>query len=299
MTNLPLVILFGVISTIQTHLAKALERQGIEIFEQIKARLQRSGEKIEGGIRKPVIYSIGFVLNHTVFIWAVLAQPYGPPALFTSMFGLGLVFLMIYAANVMKEKITRMEAWGASAIVTGTLVIGVEAIFRPEADRFTMNLDGMLVALAVWSVAGLMFILASRRSSNLNLVALAFGAFAGGFGGLDPFLKGVGQGYGGDPRLIPQTFAGMALFIASFVVGFLGFIITQFGFVRKARASVQIASYNAAYVGLPVILQAILLPNYPMFPTTIGAIVLILLGIVLMQTFKPSNRQSSIVNRKS
>jgi len=117
MTNLPLVILLGVISTIQTHLAKALERQGIDVFEQVKARLQRNGNKIAGCIRKPVIYTIGFILNHTVFIWAILAQPYGPPALFTSMFGVGLVFMLLYAIMVMKEKIAPVEIWGIAAVL--------------------------------------------------------------------------------------------------------------------------------------------------------------------------------------
>jgi drug/metabolite transporter (DMT)-like permease len=286
MTNTPLVILLGIISTIQTHLAKALERQGIEVFEQIKAKLQKTGQPVEGGIKKPIIYTIGFILNQVVFIWAVIAQPYGPPALFTSMFGIGLVFLMAYAAAVMKEKITRLETWGAAVIIAGTLVIGAENIFRQDADRFTMNLNGMFVALVVWTALGLIFIFTTKRTRNLNHIGLAFGAFAGGLGGLDPFLKGVGQSHGGDPHIIPQNFVGMALFVASFVVGFLAFLVTQFGFAKKVRASMLIPAYNAAYVGLPVVLQFILLPNYAIYWTTILGVCLIIGGIILMQAFK-------------
>jgi hypothetical protein len=28
-------------------------------------------------------------LNNTLFVWSTLAQPFGPPALFSSMFGIG------------------------------------------------------------------------------------------------------------------------------------------------------------------------------------------------------------------
>ena len=183
MTNIPLVLLLGIISTIQTHLAKALERQGIEVFEQIKAKLQRSGQPVEGGLKKPVIYTIGVALNNTLFIWATLAQPYGPPALFSSMFGVGLVFLMVYAAAVLKERITRREMAGAAAIVLGTLAIGYENIARADTmDRFTMDLDALFLALGIWLVLSLAFVVTASRSRDLRLIALAFGLLAGGFG---------------------------------------------------------------------------------------------------------------------
>jgi hypothetical protein len=38
-----LILLLGILSTTQTHLAKALERQAIETFDLIRARLKRTG----------------------------------------------------------------------------------------------------------------------------------------------------------------------------------------------------------------------------------------------------------------
>lgn len=283
MTNLPLVLLLGILSTIQTHLAKALERQGIEVFEQVQARLQKSGQPVEGGLKKPLIYTIGFVLNQTLFVWPILAQPYGPPALFSSMFGVGLVFLMGYAALVLKEKITCRELGGAAVIVAGTLVIGIENISRPGLDRFSMNLESLLAALGAWLLLALAFAIISLRSANLGLVALAFGALAGGLGSLDPFFKGVGQNYGGQPGLLPSTLTGTAFFAASFVVGFLAFVVTQIGFARKVRASRLVPAYNAAYIGLPVVWQALLLPDYQVTWVTAAGLLLILGGVAAMQ----------------
>lgn len=288
MTNVPLVLFLGLIFTLQNHLAKALERQGIEVFAQIKARLHKSGAPVEGGVKKPLIYTIGLVLNNTLFIWSVLAQPHGPPALFTSVYGMGLVFLMIYAAVVMKERLRAMEAWGAGLIVTGSLLIGLENLSRQGVDRFSMNLEGMFAALVLLVAAGLAgLILAGRagspgRSGRLNLTGLAFGAFAGSLGGLDPFLKGVGQNHGGDPSLIPHSLIGMVIFLASFGVGFLAFLITQVGFAKGARASILVPAYNATYVGLPVVLQSILLPGYGVYASTLLSLGLVIGGMVLM-----------------
>ena len=284
MPNIPLVLLLGIISTIQTHLAKALERQGIEVFEQIKAKLQRSGQPVEGGLKKPVIYTIGVALNNTLFIWATLAQPYGPPALFSSMFGVGLVFLMVYDAAVLKERITRREMAGAAAIVLGTLAIGYENIARADTmDRFTMDLDALFLALGIWLVLSLAFVVTASRSSDLRMIALAFGLLAGGFGSLDPFFKGVGQNYGGPSGFLPSNAIGTVIFSASFVIGFLAFVVTQIGFAKKVRASLLVPAYNAAFIGLPVLWQVLLLPGYRLSWMTALGLALILAGVAAMQ----------------
>ena len=291
MTNIPLVLLLGLVSTIQTHLAKALERQGIEVFEQLKAKLQKTGAPVEGGLKKPVIYTVGLILNNTLFVWSILAQPYGPPALFTSVFGMGLVFLMGYAAWVLKEKITRRELVGAGFIVTGTLVIGFENVIRPEWDRFTMDLSALLVALSIWLVLNLILVVAASRSHDLRLVALAFGLLAGGLGSLDPFFKGVGQNYGGHSEILPANKIGAIFFTSSFVIGFLAFVVTQVGFARKVPASLLVPVYNAAFIGLPVIWQAVLLPEGRTTGISVTGILLILVGVIGMQFRVRGNTQ--------
>jgi len=280
MTNIPLVLLFGMLFSIQVHLAKALQRQGIEIFEQIKKR-----QVVQGGLRKPVIYTVGVILNNTLFIWSTLAQPYGPPALFSSMFGVGLVFLMIYAAVVLKESINRREVVGATAIILGTLAIGYENVLRGEMlDRFTMNLSAFFLILGAWLTFSVLFIFSTNRSGNLKIMALAYGLLAGSLGGLDPFLKGVGQNYGGASAVIPATTLGNIIFVSSFVIGFLAFVITQIGFARKVRASLLVPAYNAAFIGLPVFWQLFLLPDYSLTIWTALGLTLIISGVAAMQT---------------
>lgn len=286
MSNIPLVIFLGILSTIQTHLAKALERQGIDVFRQIKAKLQKDGQHIQGELKKPIIYTIGIILNNTLFIWSTLAQPYGPPALFSSMFGVGLVFLLLYAALVLKEPITRLEIAGAAAILAGTLLIGIDNISQAGMDRHTMDLASMLVVLVVWLIISLVFIILTSRTGDLNLVALAYGLLAGSLGSLDPFFKGVGQNYGGQSSLLPSTSIGTAFFAASFIIGFIAFVVTQVGFSRRVRASLLVPAYNAAFISLPLLWQTFLLPGFHLSWLSIAGLFLILAGVVTMQLFK-------------
>jgi drug/metabolite transporter (DMT)-like permease len=285
-TNIPLVLLLGIVSSLLTHLAKALERQGIEVFDQIRARLQKAGRPVEGGLRKPAIYTLGVILNNTLFVWSTLAQPYGPPALFSSMFGIGLVFLMVYARAILKEKLTWLEIAGAAAILVGTLAIGLDNLIRAEMDRFSMNLTALFVALGLWLALSLAFVVLADRARSLGLIALAYGLLAGGLGSLDPFFKGVGQNYGGRSGYLPSNPLGSVLFISSFVIGFLAFLVTQFGFAKKARASLLVPAYNAAFIGLPILWQLLLLPGYRLSWLTVCGAVLILAGVAGMQAFK-------------
>jgi drug/metabolite transporter (DMT)-like permease len=281
--NVPLAILIGLISTTLLHLSKALERQGIEIFDQLRARIKRTGERVEGGIKKPIIYSIGVVLNNTIFIYAIIAQRYAPPAIYTSMFGVGLVFLMFYAWKVLGERITLRHALGSVAIIIGTVVIGLENIFRQSVNRFDMSLTPTLILVGAFIFAGSIAMTLAGRTAKSHLVAGVFGIFCGGYGSLDPFLKGIAQNISGQPEWIPGTLQGWAIFLPSFVIGFLSFALTQVAFAKKTPASVFVPVYNASYVLLPVVLQVALLPTYTLYWSTYSGIATIILGIALMR----------------
>jgi drug/metabolite transporter (DMT)-like permease len=284
--NTWIAILIGIISTTQLHLAKALERQGIEVFEQLRAHMKKTGQQVEGGLRKPVLYTMGLTLNNSIFIYPLIAQRYAPPAVYTSMFGIGLVFLMIYAARVLKEEITRKQVAGSAAIIVGTLVIGVENILRSGYDRSGMALTPTLVLVGAFLVIGTVGLILASQANKPESVAVAFGLFCGGCGSLDPFLKGVAQNLSGSPEWMPGSWLGWAIFLPSFVIGFIAFAVTQVGFARKAPAGLLIPAYNASYILLPILLQVVLLPTYLLYWSTYTGMTLIILGMVLMRDIK-------------
>jgi uncharacterized membrane protein len=103
---------------------------------------------------------------------------------------------------------------------------------------------------------------------------------------LDPIFKATGQSSGGQTTLLPSTPAGWVIFLLSFLCGFFAFTFTQWGFARKAQASVLVPCYNSLYVVFPIIIQMIALPGFITTGYTFVGVIMIVIGIVLMQIFK-------------
>nr|MDO8115041.1 hypothetical protein [Candidatus Sigynarchaeota archaeon] len=271
-------ILFGIINTVLIHIAKSMERQGIEIFDQLRAAMKK--ERIEGPtkekLKKPTIYIVGLVLNNLSSLWALLAGLFGPPSMYTSMFGIGLIALLIYSRKVLKEETHRIEICGAISIIAGTLIIGLESINRPFMNMASVSILNAFLAVFIFFIAGAVVIVFSLKWHK-SIIGFAFGLVAGGCGGLDPFFKG----------LLSAEAQGLVALAFSFVLGTIAFLITQWGFARKARANVLVPAYNSTYVVLPVIFQVLLLPGFELYPTTVAGLALVIAGIVLMKAFKP------------
>ncbi|MBN2152502.1 MAG: hypothetical protein JW839_13705 [Candidatus Lokiarchaeota archaeon] len=280
-----IVILIGIADTVQLHLAKSMQRQGIEIFDQIRAKLKKEHLDIEGKVKKPVIYLIGLVLNNIEPAWLVLANMFGSyPALVTSMFGVGLVVLMVYSVKVLHEDVSRREATGAAIIISGTLVLGLEAYFRPDypEERIDKGAAYMFTIVFAAFAAALMFI-ATRTKSSRN-VAIAFGITAGGFGGQDIIFKMLGQ-------QDLSSIVGWLVFLSSFAIAFLAFLFTQLGFARKAPASLLVPAYDASYIIVPLLFQALLLPGFEIWWSTVAGAALVIAGIALMKGFTRERAQ--------
>jgi hypothetical protein len=278
------VILLGILSTTQTHLAKALERQGIETLDLVQARFKRTDDRIEGQAGKPLIYVAGLALNHTTFIYHLFVAPLGgTTALYTSMYGVGLIALLLYSTRVMKERISRLELLGAAAILLGTLAVGLAGIHHPPLDMSAMSIEPTVTTVILLLGGCLALMVLSLRNGAPDAIALAFGLGAGACGSLDPFLKAVGQTAGGGRAFAPHTAAGWILLGSSFLVGEAAVFVTQWGFYRRARASVLVPAYNCSYIVVPVGLQAFLLPGYALDRTTGAGLALIMLGFALLR----------------
>jgi uncharacterized membrane protein len=210
-------ILLGILSTVQLHLAKAMERQGIEVFDQIRAKIKKEAMSPEiAGFKKPVIYIVAQVLNNTIFLYIMLSDMFGPASYFTSMFGVGLVVLMTYSAKVLKEKIQPIEYLGSVILITGTLLLGIDAIFEqnPAATYATMNTNVVWTFFSIMGVAGAGLIAYSYKTGKAT--GLIFGIFGGFFSCFDPIFKAVGQQLGGTAGILRSTTYGWVFFLISF-----------------------------------------------------------------------------------
>ena len=268
---------FGFLNTATLHLAKGMQRQGIETLRW--RRLARH-ERSRG---KALIYIVGISLNNLSALWMVLANRFAPPAYATGMFGLGLVLLLFYSHFVLGERVTAANYTGAALIVVGTALFAVHAVALPQPPN--ARLDPRIVAffaVGYLGLSGLAAIVTTRKPEPLRL-ALAFGLFTGGAASLDPVLKAVGQTAGGEATLLPSATWGWIPFALSFVLGTVSFLSVQYAFLRKADASAMVPVQTSTYVLVPMVVQILALPGYRASMLLAYGVVLIIAGIVLTQ----------------
>lgn len=283
-----LVILLGVASTTQNHMAKALERQGISALAALKAHFSRNHDsrtnpRAAYQRRSGWLYITGLILNHTVFVYHLLVAPLGgTTASYTSMYGVGLVVMVVYSTRVMGERLSTQELLGIAFILGGTLLIGIDGVSRSSLDMGKMDMNATLTSLALLLAACACLLVLGLRNGTQQGIALSFGLTAGALGTLDPFLKGVAQTAGGG-AFTPGSVTGWILLALSFFIGEIAFLVTQWGFYRQARASILVPALNSSYIGVPVALQSFLLPGYSLTPATVAGLVLIISGFLLVR----------------
>ncbi|MHA1272882.1 MAG: hypothetical protein ACTSVV_04670 [Promethearchaeota archaeon] len=279
-------LLFGLASTCTLHLAKAMERHGIEIFN-FKKSFKEKG-------KKPLIYIIGLVFNNIVVLWQILGLMFGPAAVFSSVFGIGLIILMLYSHYILKEDISKIELFGAILIILGTTAVGFLYIIEPSVieevnyDRFYFLI---IIIVIVFSI-----LLIFSFKTNIG-VAFIFGAIAGSFGGIDNVLKRIGL-KAGFMELINSILSlsqeGI-IFLFSLISANLAFLITQIGFGKKADASKLVPMYNSFYIIMPIIFELVIFDNVYLSIWKILAIGVIIIGIFLMNLF--TNPEKLIIQK--
>lgn len=271
-------LIFGMISTLCVHLGKAMERHGIETFKR--------GKKLKEKGKKPLIYFIGVIFNQSVVLWQIIAMQYTSAAVFASVFGLGLVLLMLYSHFILHEDIHKPEILGSILIIIGTTMIGfIQVIEPPNAEN--VNYDKLYFALIIFMIIFMVLILTSAKT-RIG-VAVIFGVVAGIFAGLDNIFKRIGLKEGilnvGNSQTLP-------IFIISFVLANLAFVICQIAFAKDADASKLVPIYNSFYIAFPILFELIIYDGYYVSPGKIIALSIIITGIFCMQSFKDPHKSS-------
>ncbi len=279
--------IIGLIATSQIHLAKGLQRFGIEgfskgaVFPTSRKRLSRKR-----------LYILALILNNLAFLWVMIANMFAPPAAYTSMFGFGLIVLMLFSEKVLGEKVGKIRHAGAILLAIGTFFLGWAGIrsgrgFSGGAIMAQINLPLVLwVILAFFTVMGLILAVARARRCSPRSLGIIIGVITGVSGACDPLFKAIAQHYGGISGLLPSSPAGWALFLFSFLFGTIALLLTQVGFAWKADATVVVPAHNMALIIFPLLLLQAALPDYPLTMLHLPGILLAGAGTVLLFIFK-------------
>lgn len=285
MSNALLAMLFGFIGTVLFHLGKGMQKSGIGFIRVVRNHVvcrSLKGSFTPQEIRTGSIYIIGIIINNSLILWILLANIYAPPSYFSSVFGIGIIALVLYARLVLQETITGINYIGMALVVIGTVVLGVESIRRVELSIADVNLTMLWIIIAGYMLFSIICIGVMLKISRPYLIGVSFGLFTGGAASLDPVLKGVAQNYGGIPGLVPSSMEGWCIFFLSFIFASASFIGTQWGFIKNSPASIQVPVASSVYVCFPIMMQGITLPGFKITPFTITGMLLVVGGILFL-----------------
>jgi len=279
-------MIYGIVGSVLFNLSKGMQRQGIDALSFIfpKRGKRRAAEDRPGSKKNIALYATGFVLNNSLGFFAILANRYGPSSYYTSMFGIGIIALMLYSGIILKEPLHLLQYAGAIVLTLGTLILGYDGILRPKMTMAGISLPAAGIVLAASFLVGAFLLFYARRKNGLVVLGVIYGMLIGFAASLDPILKGIGQNLGGGERYLPRLPLGWVIFLTSFFFATLSFVTSQWAFSRGIRASVLIPSQNFAYITYPILFQAVSLPGFRFTRIAAWGLGVTILGIVIMQT---------------
>ncbi len=269
-------MLIGVIGTSVIHMSKGLMKLGL---------LKLRASHFSGGSRRTAtaVYTTGMILNFTTPFWVMVANVFAPTVFYTSMYGSGLIALLIFSRFVLHEQLHRRHLVGAAIIIVGTGVLGAGELLGVPAKLSWPQLDPLIVITVVWVLGGIFPAALSRRRS-IGFQEILFGLAAGGMAALDALLKGVAQQSGETSSFIPASTPGIILLASSFLVAAGAFGMIQWSYLRHCRASIMGTVYDLSYVGLPVLLFALLRPEYGLTGYNVAGLVVLSAGALLVHS---------------
>jgi drug/metabolite transporter (DMT)-like permease len=286
MSNSAMAMIYGIVGSVLFNISKGMQRQGIETLISIfpKKRNPPDNEPRANSLKNITLYAAGFILNNSLGFFAILANRHAPSSYFTSMFGIGIIALMLYSGIFLKEPIHPLQYVGAFVLAAGTLILGYDGIVRENMTMASVNLPAAGIVIGASLLIGFFLLLFARRTRSLLVLGVIYGLFIGFAASLDPVLKGIGQNLGGGERYLPKLSLGWVIFLSSFLFATLSFGASQWIFSRGVRASVLIPSQNFAYIIYPIFVQAVTLPGFKLKGLTASGLFVTILGIVIMQT---------------
>ncbi len=270
-------IVFGLMMAATLNLGKALQKQGIQLFEK---------KKLEEGVRakKGAIWIVGISFSGIQPVFQIVAQTIigAPATVYSAMMGLGIVVVIAYAYKVLKEPIGKFEVLGAAAIIGGTTVFGIGSYFWVQPSTRTMDWTSFGVSMVAIGAAFLAIIVYTVRTKHLW--GLIWGIVAGSCGGLDNVFKSMSRNT--ESLIDLGAFSGFAniFFYISFVAGTGAMLLTNVGYTR-GKAVTVVPAYTVFYILLPLVLETLFYGVAPHALQVVGVAIAIV-GVVLSTAFR-------------
>lgn len=265
-------MVIGVAGTSVIHLSKGMMRHGI-------------------GSRNRAAYTVGVLMNFTNPLWVMVANRFAPTVFYTSMYGLGMVPLLIFSRVVLGERLHARQYTGIGVIIGGTILIGAGNAIGAPPSLFGAN-RSLLIAIAVTWAVGAPLAALLMRGRAVRVQEYLFGIAAGGMAALEAVVKGVAQSGATTSTFLPTDSAAWWLFGLSFLGAAGAFGMIQWSYIRQCRASVMGALYNVAYVTMPLIVSTLIVASSELRAWHVAGIVCLGVGVMITARSAPSHTRS-------
>jgi len=262
-------MLLGILGALLLNVGKGVQKQHVHVFFHGRAALARAhrrtlllwcvGLAMTAGASIP--YNLGLMLS-------------GSPSTISSMTGMGLIGLTIYATRVIGEELSFIDGVGIALVVVGTSLLSYLGGTAESATReFTATaLLRANVILLSTSVSICAVALWTRK-----LHGLAFGTTAGLLLGLAMFIADVGLVRAGGSFV--GQFGGPHVYLA-IAYALSGMVVTQVGFAR-ARALDVVPAINSMMILTPLLLEWIIYRE-PFEVVRLFLVLVIVVGVLLL-----------------
>ena len=265
MNPVVIAIALGILGTSVIHLSKGLMAYGLSSKPRKAKRL---------------VYSLGILLNFTNPLWVVLANRFAPTPYYTSVYGFGLIPLLVFSYLVLHQRFSKAQLLSTVLIVCGTILLGYSQVISEVPSMYTPDPTGIVTFASLWLLV-MPLILVGMKSLRLPVQEVAFGLAAGGMAALDAVIKGVAQTSQIGSTYLPVTTLGWFLFLGSFLGALGAFVLIQWSYLRQCRPSIMGGVYDVSYTAMPLLLLAGF-QNYPIrSPLLVVGFTLLLLGVIL------------------
>ena len=215
--------------------------------------LMKYGRICEGKRKRQLWFILGMILNFSAPVWILWANLFAPPVYFTSMYGSGLVVLLLFSSLVLGESLSALKMIGAVFVALGTLAIGLVRLQFPLPPLGGANPWPLVVFFCLWMLA---FAGTMLRAKGLGIGTqeFLFGLFGGVLAALDVFLKGLAQSTTGEAAFWPRNGSGWLLLSLSLATAAGAFGAIQWSFRRQCRVAVMGTVYTLFYILSPYIM---------------------------------------------
>ena len=260
-------ILFAIVASTNLNVGKAIQKWKVKVFGHGRKMFERPHRGDLG------VWIVGFLLTFSATVLFSLALKYtDKSSMVSSLNGVGMIGLVIFAWLVLKEKIGRRELSGAAFVLVGTFVMGFF-----ESESATQETSYAAFGISAGVLLSIAFPLALWSWRTKRGHGVTFGALAGTLLGVSVIV--------GDIALVSanNSFFGQLLTPWPYLalgIGTIAIVVTQLAFWRST-AMLVVPTINSFMILVPVVLEYFTF-GAVLQPLSYVGIAVIVAGVVLL-----------------